>query len=106
MSTSESPKSLADDILRGAEAIGAFIGLEARQTFHCLQAGNLPATKEGKIWVSTKSRLRQFCEWSRFEPEAKPAPVVRARRTRAARSGAPRSRCTSEPNSTVTDHGT
>jgi hypothetical protein len=50
---------LAADILRGAAAIGAFIGLDERQTFHGLQNGHIPATKEGRVWVSTRSRLRR-----------------------------------------------
>jgi hypothetical protein len=70
--------SLAEDILRGADAIGAFVGLDPRQTFYYLQTGVLPATKEGRIWVSTRSRLRRHYNEGRFEPlpkeEAAPAP--------------------------------
>jgi hypothetical protein len=52
-------ESLADDLLRGAAQISAFIGLDLRQTFHALQQGHIPATKEGKTWVGSKSRLRK-----------------------------------------------
>jgi hypothetical protein len=52
-------ESLANDLLRGAEAIGAFIGLGLRETFYGLQEGHIPATKEGKTWVSSKRRLRE-----------------------------------------------
>jgi hypothetical protein len=69
MSSSE---TLADDILRGALAIGKFVGLEPRQTFHHLQAGDLPAVKEGRVWVSTKSRLRHFYNEARYQPPPKP----------------------------------
>ena len=50
--------SLAEDVLRGCANIAAFIGLDERQTFHALQRGYLPASKEGKVWVTTKTRLR------------------------------------------------
>jgi hypothetical protein len=66
----DAAESLADDLLRGAEAIGAFIGLEPRQAFYGLQAGNIPAVKEGNTWVSTKSRLRKHYNESRYEPPA------------------------------------
>jgi hypothetical protein len=49
--------NLADDILRGCPAIAAYIGLPERQTFYILQRNLLPAWKEGKFWVSTRSRL-------------------------------------------------
>jgi hypothetical protein len=57
--TEANQSDLAADILRGAAAIGAFIGLDERQTFHGLQNGHIPATKEGRVWVSTRSRLRR-----------------------------------------------
>jgi hypothetical protein len=52
-------ESLADDLLRGAKKIGAFIGLPIRETFYGLQEGHIPATKEGRTWVSSKNRLRK-----------------------------------------------
>jgi hypothetical protein len=61
-------ESLGDEILRGAAAIGAFIGLDPRETFYGLQNGWIPATKEGRIWVSTKSRLRRHYNESSYEP--------------------------------------
>jgi hypothetical protein len=63
-------ETLADDILRGAAQIGAFLGLSPRQAFHFLQIGAVPATKEGNVWVSTKSRLRKHYNESRYEPPA------------------------------------
>ena len=69
--TEANQSDLAADILRGAAAIGAFIGLDERQTFHGLQNGHIPATKEGRVWVSTRSRLR------RHYNEGTPPPRVR-----------------------------
>ena len=51
--------SLATDILRGAEAIARYVGLDVRQCFYRLEQGDLPAVKEGAVWVTTKSRLRK-----------------------------------------------
>jgi len=51
--------SLAGDILRGAAQIGDFIGLDEQKAFHKLEKRQIPADKEGRIWVSTKSRLRR-----------------------------------------------
>jgi hypothetical protein len=50
--------TLANDILRGAEAIGAEVGLNARRAFAGLQAGWLPGWKEGGLWCSTRSALK------------------------------------------------
>jgi hypothetical protein len=68
--TSPDASDLAADILRGAQAIGRFIGLPERQTFHGLQQGHIPATKEGRVWVTTKSRLRRHYNETRFEPSS------------------------------------
>jgi hypothetical protein len=66
--SSKNHETLADDILRGALAIGDFVGLEERKAFHHLQRGDIPATKEGRVWVTTKSRLRRHYNEHRFEP--------------------------------------
>ena len=50
--------SLRDDIVRGAEAIGAEVGLKPRRAFTGLQEGWLPGWKEGSLWVSSRSALR------------------------------------------------
>ena len=55
----DAAESLADDLLRGAEAIGVFIGLGLRETFYGLQEGHIPGRKEGRTWVSSKGRLRK-----------------------------------------------
>jgi hypothetical protein len=64
----EDDDTLADDILRGAERIGAFIGLETRKTFYGLQNGRIPGFKEGDVWISTKSRLTEHYQKSQYEP--------------------------------------
>ena len=72
---------LADDILRGAKAIGDFLGLNERDAFDKLLKGYLPATKEGSIWVSTKSRLMRHYGEDRYVPPprdeaASAAPII------------------------------
>ena len=52
------------DVLRGAERIGLYIGLNVRQAFYLLGKGELPAKKIGGRWVSTKHQLRSFVEVS------------------------------------------
>jgi hypothetical protein len=80
--SSETTESLAEDLLRGAEAIGAYVGLDARQTFYYLQTGCLPATKLGRIWISTKTRLRRHFNEARFEPIPKELEPVAPKRKR------------------------
>jgi hypothetical protein len=46
-----------DTVLWGAESIGAALNLTARQAFHLLERGHLPATKIGGRWASTKRKL-------------------------------------------------
>jgi hypothetical protein len=48
------------ELIRGAAAIGRALGLTDRRVFWLLEKGILPAQKEGRIWVTTKERLRQF----------------------------------------------
>jgi hypothetical protein len=46
-------------ILRGCTEIAAAINESERRTFHLLQAGLLPAQKEGARWVTTRARLKR-----------------------------------------------
>jgi hypothetical protein len=48
----------APDILWGAGEIAKFIRRSARQTFHLLEAGHLPARRVGNRWCASKKRLR------------------------------------------------
>jgi hypothetical protein len=50
---------IADDILRGVKDIAAFIGDDEKATNHKLATGKLPAGKEGKQWIASKSVLRE-----------------------------------------------
>lgn len=52
-----SDKSDPDRFLWGAKAIGDEVNRNERQAFYLLEAGLLPGTKIGKIWVSTPRRL-------------------------------------------------
>ncbi len=54
----KAPKS-DDDVLWGAEAIGSEIRRSARQTFHMLERGLLPAQKVGRLWCATRGDLRR-----------------------------------------------
>ena len=51
-----------DEVIWGAEAIGAEVNLEPRQAYHALENGNLPGTKVGRKWASTRRRLRGIFE--------------------------------------------
>ena len=70
---------LASDILRGCPAIAEYIGLPERQTFYILQRKLLPAWKEGKFWVSTKSRLNVTTTSLATQPRASTSAVRRWR---------------------------
>jgi hypothetical protein len=63
-------ESLAGDLLYGADAIASFLGLSRRQAFHFLQRGHIPATKQGSIWVASKSRLKRHYQEDRYRPPA------------------------------------
>lgn len=52
-------EEFCDDLLRGAEAIGKFLGLTPRQAFNLLDRGTIPAGKEGKAWIASKTSLRE-----------------------------------------------
>ena len=47
------------EIIRGAPAIAKAIGETERRTYHLLEAGFLPAQKEGRLWVTTRARLQR-----------------------------------------------
>jgi hypothetical protein len=68
MPTQSNSDDLASDILRGAQAIADFVGLNLRDTWHRLERGFLPANKEGAIWVTTKTRLRKHYSEDRYTP--------------------------------------
>ena len=47
------------DLLWGAAAIGAFLNLNRRQSYHCLENDQLPARKVGDKWVASRDALRR-----------------------------------------------
>jgi hypothetical protein len=48
----------SSDFLWGAAAIAKAIGRTARQTYHLLESGHLPANRVGNRWVASRQRLR------------------------------------------------
>lgn len=52
--------SLAEDLLWGGEAIAAEINRPVKKTFYMLEIGEIPARKVGRLWVGSRTRLRQF----------------------------------------------
>jgi hypothetical protein len=52
-------QGIGDDRLRGAPAIGAFIGEDnLKVVYYELETGLIPAGKSGKVWVASKAVLR------------------------------------------------
>jgi hypothetical protein len=51
------PESIANELLRGAAQIGAYVGLKPRRAFEGLQKGWLPGWREGNLWVSSRPLL-------------------------------------------------
>lgn len=49
--------SIVGDLLRGAKAIAAFVGVSERRAYYLLERGYLPGVKEGAIWICTRSAL-------------------------------------------------
>ena len=45
------------DIVWGAEGIGSVINRSARDTFHLLKRGHLPAKKIGGRWAASRRKL-------------------------------------------------
>lgn len=85
--------TLRNDILRGAQQIGRFVGDEnERQTYHALESGHYPAKKIGGVWFGSKRVLTEhFTTPSNTPPppdpnteptstEAEAPPVIERRR--------------------------
>ena len=71
MTYTETPE---DEVLWGAQAIASAINASLRKTFHLLEAGQIPATKVGSQWTSTRGRLRRFFAGEAPLPIPKPTP--------------------------------
>lgn len=52
--------AFALDLIWGAKAISAVIGVNPRQTFHLLETGQIPAKKVGGRWVADRRQLAVF----------------------------------------------
>jgi hypothetical protein len=50
--------TVADDLIWGAAAIGAEIGVDERKTFYLLARRFIPARKIGGLWVASRRELR------------------------------------------------
>jgi len=48
---------LADDLLPGANAAAAFIGVTPRAVYHLVEAGHLPTIRKGRKLYFRKSEL-------------------------------------------------
>jgi hypothetical protein len=53
---------IGEDRLTGIEAIAKFRKEPKRRTTYLLETGQLPAGKEGRIWIASKRRLREHYE--------------------------------------------
>jgi hypothetical protein len=51
--------TIADDLLEGCPAIGAFVGKSAREALWAIERGWIPAWREGHKWCALKSVLRK-----------------------------------------------
>jgi hypothetical protein len=49
---------LADDLLEGVRAIGAFTGMTPRRLFYLAETRQLPIFKVGNRWCALRSALR------------------------------------------------
>jgi hypothetical protein len=57
---SDETQPLASKLLRGARAIGDYIGLSESQVFYGHEKRNIPLTREGKHLVGHKDVLDQY----------------------------------------------
>ena len=57
---SEQSESL--DLVWGCKAIAQVINKTPRATFHLLEKGQIPATKIGNQWATTRKKLREHFE--------------------------------------------
>ena len=55
-----SQESLASDVLKGADAIAAFIGVPRRAVYHAVANGSLPTFRLGETILARKSTLLRW----------------------------------------------
>jgi hypothetical protein len=51
---------IADDLLRGTEAIAEFLDFKVHQTGYMIKRKQIPAFQVGKTWFARKSQLDAF----------------------------------------------
>lgn len=54
--------NVAEDILKGAEAIAGFLGLTRRAVYHAIDTGRIPTFRIGSNVFARKSTLLQWIE--------------------------------------------
>lgn len=54
--------NLAGDILRGADAIAAYLGFPRRAVYHAVSKGNLPHFRVGELVCARRSTLAAWIE--------------------------------------------
>jgi hypothetical protein len=52
----------SDDLLRGARAIGRFMGLDEDQVYYAARVGKLPIGKDGVQLIGSKKRLARHAQ--------------------------------------------
>ena len=62
MDVMKDDSSLSSDLLRGADAIAAFLGASRRQIYHLVNSGHLPVFRMGTKLCARKSRLLSWIE--------------------------------------------
>jgi len=61
--------SLGDDVLYGAGAIAAFLGIPRRKAFYLLEQHRIPSGKLGREYVASRATLRaHFAELAKGSP--------------------------------------
>lgn len=50
---------LADDLLPGAKAAAAFLGMTTRAVYHMVEAGRLPVVRKGRRYYFRRSELER-----------------------------------------------
>jgi hypothetical protein len=69
-----------DEVLKGAEEIGAELGLTARKAYYHLEKGHIRGVRKmGSLWIGTRRNIRQAnLEVTYPTAAAPPAPVAAA----------------------------
>jgi hypothetical protein len=89
--------TIADDVLRGCPAIGAYIGKTEREARWAIERGWLPAWREGSTWCASREALRRHYA----ELASKPIDPVALAKEREAKNLARRKRAPSMPIATM-----